>query len=336
MSFTETNPVILVVDDEPINLDLLRASLEPEGYEVITAQNGEEALALISSRQVDLVLLDILMPGIDGVEVCRRLKEDVSTAFVPVVMVTALDAVSDRVRAVEAGADDFLSKPVNRQELLARTRSLLRLKYLRDRLENAYQAMASVTYFSTILLKMADEQEFLTRDVGAELALSFLSSKQIRKKPGALFIGRIGVGTGAEGILVRWKGTFVEEESYSLTSDKLSLIELPGETSFPIPGIVEGQTKAAWLNPDRLSPAAWVSDGSLLVLAIDYPGEVTEFDREALKTFFLAVSFFQSLTRHAKETEEAFLYTIEALARAAEASDELTGEHIRGSTFTRP
>lgn len=125
---------ILVVDDIEANRNLLETRLTKEYFDVITAKDGEEALAICSEAPVDLVLLDIMMPGIDGFEVCRRLKNSAETAHIPVVMVTALDEMADRVRGLESGADDFLTKPVNELQLLTRVRSLLRLKMLTDEL----------------------------------------------------------------------------------------------------------------------------------------------------------------------------------------------------------
>jgi class 3 adenylate cyclase len=125
---------ILVVDDTAVNVKLLGDLLAVKGYAVITAASGKEALEKIDAERPDLVLLDVMMPGMTGYEVCRRLRENPATLMLPVVMVTALDPAQERVKGIEAGADDFLTKPINQPELLARVRSLLRVKMLHDEL----------------------------------------------------------------------------------------------------------------------------------------------------------------------------------------------------------
>ncbi len=122
---------VLAVDDQPPNLRLLEAVLSPRGYRVIMASSGEQALELLPSSGADLVLLDIVMPGIDGYEVCRRIRSAPETAFLPVVMVTASGS-QEKIRAIEAGADDFVSKPFDQSELLARVASLARIKRYHD------------------------------------------------------------------------------------------------------------------------------------------------------------------------------------------------------------
>ena len=125
---------ILVVDDIVANIKLLEARLAAEYFEVVTAMNGPEALEICARGQCDIVLLDVMMPGMDGFEVCRRLKANSRTAHIPVIIVTALDQPSDRVAGLEAGADDFLTKPVNDIALITRVKSLVRLKMLTDEL----------------------------------------------------------------------------------------------------------------------------------------------------------------------------------------------------------
>ncbi|PYN04787.1 MAG: adenylate/guanylate cyclase domain-containing response regulator [Candidatus Rokuibacteriota bacterium] len=125
---------ILVVDDTPVNVKLLADLLTVKGYAVVTAASGAEALAAVEKDQPDLVLLDVMMPGMSGYDVCRKIRANVATAMLPVVMVTALDPVQERVKGIDAGADDFLSKPINQPELLARVKSLLRIKLLHDEL----------------------------------------------------------------------------------------------------------------------------------------------------------------------------------------------------------
>ena len=137
---------ILVVDDVPANVRLLEAKLTAEYFEVITAYDGEGALACVESQAPDLILTDIMMPGMDGFELCKRLKADPNVAHIPVVMVTALNEVSDRIRGLEAGADDFLTKPVNDLILISRVKSLVRLKLMTDelRVRRATTSQASV------------------------------------------------------------------------------------------------------------------------------------------------------------------------------------------------
>lgn len=125
---------VLVVDDIPANVKLLEARLVAEYFDVVTAEDGFKALAICDDEQVDIILLDIMMPGMDGFEVCEKLKSNPKTAHIPVVMVTALDQPSDRVRGLKAGADDFLTKPVNDLQLIARVKSLVRLKAVSDEL----------------------------------------------------------------------------------------------------------------------------------------------------------------------------------------------------------
>ena len=123
---------ILAVDDQPHNLRLLVDLLSAKGYEVVTAASGAEALGKIESARPDLVLLDVIMPEMNGYEVCKKIREMPQTVVLPIVMITALDPAEERVKGLEAGADDFLSKPINQPELLARVRSLLRIKQLYD------------------------------------------------------------------------------------------------------------------------------------------------------------------------------------------------------------
>jgi adenylate cyclase len=133
---------ILVVDDTPQNIKVLDAILTPRGYTVVPASSGAEALQKVQTDAPDLILLDILMPGMSGYEVAQRLRGDPATRFLPIVMVTALGAQEEKVKAIESGADDFLTKPVNQLELLARVKSLLRIKDYHDTIQTQAAQLA--------------------------------------------------------------------------------------------------------------------------------------------------------------------------------------------------
>ena len=137
-------PVLLVVDDLSQNIELLEAHLEPQGYDILKAANGKEALEKLSSNQIDLVLLDVMMPGMNGFEVLEKLRADKKTERIPVIMITVLKEAEERIKAVEAGCDDFISKPFDKHELLVRVKSLLRIKFMNDEVNDAHEFAESV------------------------------------------------------------------------------------------------------------------------------------------------------------------------------------------------
>ena len=152
---------ILVVDDTPANVKLLVDVLQAKGYEADAAVNGEDALASIAAAPPDLVLLDIMMPGLSGYEVCARLRADPATALLPVVLCTSLDPQQERIKGIEAGADDFITKPINRQELFARVKSLLRIKALQD--EVKAQSAQLAQWNQTLEARVAEQVGQLER-----------------------------------------------------------------------------------------------------------------------------------------------------------------------------
>ena len=163
---------ILIVDDTPLNVKLLSAKLVHDYYTVASASNGVEALQKVAEEKPDLILLDVMMPEMDGFETCRRLKANPVTAHIPVVMITALTDVADRVQGLAAGADDFLSKPINNLALMSRIRSLLRMKILMDewklREATAQQFSPAFDLPSVDLLSVNDSRILIIDDDKAE------------------------------------------------------------------------------------------------------------------------------------------------------------------------
>jgi DNA-binding response OmpR family regulator len=137
-------PRVLIADDDPLGAELLEAYLGECDYELRTASDGEQTLQLVASWKPDLVLLDVMMPRISGFEVCKRLRSDPATRDIGILMITALDQPSDRERAVDAGTDDFVSKPINKTELLLRVRALLRSRQNKRELDRALAYIEAV------------------------------------------------------------------------------------------------------------------------------------------------------------------------------------------------
>jgi adenylate cyclase len=157
----KTAAKILVVDDTPKNVKLLADILTARGYNVVTAASGAEALSQVEAERPDLVLLDVVMPEMSGYEVCRKLRSNPATQLLPVVMVTALDPGEERVKGIEAGADDFLTKPINQAELLARVKSLIRIKELYDIVQN--QAAELADWNQSLERRVREQLEQLER-----------------------------------------------------------------------------------------------------------------------------------------------------------------------------
>jgi two-component system sensor histidine kinase/response regulator len=179
--YMKDKPVILVVDDKPQNIELLEAQIVPEGYEIVTASNGADALKKVSDHKVDLVLLDVQMPGMDGYEVCRILKLE-TAKYLPVIMITSLGDRDSRMQGIKFGADDFLSKPLDSAELKLKIRNFLKTKFLYDKVEESYQQLKALD-------KMKDTlTSFIVHDLRNPLAcliysLEFLlMSKDLKKE----------------------------------------------------------------------------------------------------------------------------------------------------------
>jgi len=193
-------PVILIVDDQPQNIELLEAYLAPQGYEIVKAANGEEALGKLSGNQIDLILLDVMMPGMDGFEVTRRVRQDDKNRLLPIILVTALRETEDRVKGIEAGCDDFLSKPVDKMELLARVRSMLKVKAYNDLMSNYQKELESEVTGRTEELKHAFEKikaasletiyrlsmaaEYKDKETGAHIKRMSLYSAAVTRRMG--------------------------------------------------------------------------------------------------------------------------------------------------------
>ncbi|MEK7989458.1 MAG: response regulator [Thiotrichaceae bacterium] len=148
---------LLVVDDQPYDTLLLSTYLREEGYQVLTANSGQDALKLVIEKDPDIVLSDVMMPGMDGFEVCTKIKDRPESVLTPVVLITALDGQNDRIKGIQAGADEFLSKPINREELMARVRSLLRYQLARSELEEAQNQHLKSMFKRYVSPKLVDE-----------------------------------------------------------------------------------------------------------------------------------------------------------------------------------
>jgi putative two-component system response regulator len=189
--------LVLVVDDEAVNRKLAQELLTSRGYQVAVASDGEEAVSKVRTIRPDLILLDVMMPRLDGLQTCRILKQDDETRLIPIVLLTALSSMEDRVAGIEVGADDFLTKPFNKVELLARVRSLIRVKHLNDQLERT----ENILFALAVAVEAKDPyteghlhrlEEYASR-ISSALALP-AHAKQVNEY-GALLhdIGKIGI-----------------------------------------------------------------------------------------------------------------------------------------------
>lgn len=326
--------VILVVDDQPLNIELLEAHLAPQGYEILTAEDGEAALETIAENAVDLVLLDVMMPKIDGFEVCRRIKGDERFRNIPVVMITSLSAKEDRIKGIEAGAEDFISKPIDGGEVTARVRMLLKMKTLDDRLRHAYQEINNLTSFGEAGIRSFDPLNYSFLSKVADIVRQIIrNATDAFDKPNLVIVG-------VPDERRRWLWYQYQYVSTTLTRTPVNVDIAHGLGEMPNPLVLfyneddrerpEFQALARTLASMSIAVAnmaCYLSD-SLCIFAVNYGRDVTSYDASVLNSFVMQSLFMKSLSGQIRETESAFEYTVYALARASEANDEDTGNHV--------
>jgi DNA-binding response OmpR family regulator len=260
---TEAQAKILVVDDEEKNVKLMEAILLPRGYGIIKAYNGEEALQQVAKQVPDLILLDVMMPIMNGFEVCKKLKDDPETRLIPVVIMTALGQVEDRVKGIEAGADDFLTKPVNRDELLARIQTSLRLKQAMqkkvDTLKGAQEYLARFVPQSVIrqleenpdapvLDKTDQDMSALFVDVSGYTKMSegmrqtadFMVEKYFSRYLDAIHAhGGDVTETSGDGLMVVFPGNDPREHAINAVRTALEILQKTDELNIQLKGIFD-------------------------------------------------------------------------------------------------
>ena len=213
-------PIIFVVDDEPDNFDVIEALLSDEDYLLFYAASGEEALQTIDSVQPDVILLDVMMPGLNGIETCQRLKTDIKWQHLPIIMVTALKSKADLARCLDAGADDFISKPINSVELRARVKAMLRIKQQYDKLQNLLQLRQ-------------DMVEMVVHDLrnplqGIVLGVELLNHPKYPKEKHSQMLGIINESVQSLQVLVDdlLKIALIESDKLSLNYTEFDICEL--------------------------------------------------------------------------------------------------------------
>lgn len=329
-------PKILCVDDEPANLKLLEAILLSRGYDVITADNGKEALKIIAELTIDIVLLDIMMPEMNGFEVCRTIKNDERWRNIPVIIITALMSKEDRIKGIEAGADDFISKPFERDEVLARIKMLLKIKDLNHSLASAYDNITNLISFGEEIILSFDPLNFDFLSTIDGIAKHVLKDRpEMADKPETVIIGYISDANGWQ--WYQFETLPLVLHRTLLRTDMFNDLEMMTKNE---PRIYYGNKED--LEKTELKPfveklesmsikvsnmACFLSD-RFCIFALNYGGVISSYHAGVLNSIAMHGLFLESLAAQVKETDIAFDYLVYSLARAAEANDEDTGNHI--------
>ena len=326
---------ILCVDDEPLNLSLLEAMLIPRGYEVVTAVNGLEALQKIRTMRIDICLLDLMMPKMDGFEVCRRIKSDEHHNSIPIIMITALSDMESRVRGIEAGAEDFISKPFEAVEVLARITMLLHVKALNDRLSAAYHTITRLSSFGEQLISDFDPVTFDFLEKIESIVQQIIRKRfDLSGSPEIIVIGMLDQAGDCSWLRFVSTGRTIERNSITMQLDRT--VAFSGSASPVVAFYNEDDQKPVVptlvkeLEKEALPVSTMVhyANDRFCLIALNYGREVTSLDAAVLSSVVMQSLFLRSLAAQVQDTESAFEYTVLALARASEANDEDTGDHI--------
>jgi diguanylate cyclase (GGDEF)-like protein len=302
---------ILCVDDEPSNLGLLEVILSPRGYEVIVAVNGPEALEKIRTERIDICLLDVMMPGMDGFEVCRRIKSDDLYRNIPVVMITSYADLENRIRGIESGAEDFISKPFDSAEVLARIKMLLHVKSLNDRLQSAYHNISRLSAFGEQIIINFDPVTFdflenLDNIVRQVIRRNF----DLIDSPETVIVGMIDQGGLCQWLRYDSLGEEINRCTPSIKFDYTRAFAISGNPVVEYYNEADPVSVAPTLVSELekqipVSNMVSYSSDSFCLIALNYGREVTTHDATVISSVVIQSLFLRSLAMQIRDTENA-------------------------------
>jgi response regulator RpfG family c-di-GMP phosphodiesterase len=336
---TVIKPKILCVDDEAVNLKLFDAFLIPQGYDVLHAHNGRQALEMIAEQRVDLVLLDIMMPEMNGYDVCRKIKADPARAGIPVVMITSLQIKKERIKGIEAGAEDFISKPIDQGEVLARVKMLLQMKDLSDRLGQAYASVTSMAAFGEETIKYFDPLSFsLMPNIDRLVNQIIRQTIEAADRPQTVIVS---VWTDAGWKWYYYEAPFKELSRREFELDVQNSLLLPAKGNSTILYATRPEFSAkgllAFVACLESHPQLTVAidnlfcflSAELCIFAANYGRDVGAHDAAILNTLATQSLLFKLLSDHVRQNEEEVVHTVNALLRAAASHDVDQANHTR-------
>ncbi|MCP4150798.1 MAG: response regulator [bacterium] len=332
---------LLIVEDEIINIGIYRELLETK-YSLLVAETGESAIELMESQQPDMVLLDMMLPDIPGVELCRRFKSNEFLSHIPIIIVTTLKNKADKVSGLEAGADDYLPKPIDGTELLLKVKNHLYTKNMRDRLNDSFQNIVCINDISACLMSTFDPNYFdfktnlhkLLKDYTSQIKdsnqlPSFIMSS-VRSEKNTLDSTLYKLD-GKELKILQANLSIANFENYAINDGGLAgdvIFQNCSESDGDFKNFQQKFHKEVRKQVGNITNYISYHGREVFIIAFNFKTDVNRFMAQTFKSFTLNGNFFKVIQDQLGEVKEAYNYAMNSLARAAEASDELTGAHI--------
>lgn len=325
---------ILCVDDKRPNLELLKTILEPRGYEVVLSDNAVESLAILSETEIDLVLLDVMMPVLNGYEVCKKIRENERLQTLPIIMLTSLTSREQRIKGIEAGANDYIFKPFDKVEVLARISMLLKMRDMDLKIVETYNEFSSYTKAGELMMENFNPLLFNLEGAIEKFIDGCLHRENNHndRKPAIIILSMPDGHLWTHFLYSRSNGKLSRRNITNGTMNRLSKkMQIIPHRIFNHPErepdylVIEETLKESGY---RLHNLAVYNTDRFCVAACNYPGDITNFEISLLTHIVMQGLFLQTMATQIRETEDAFGYTINSLARAAEVNDEDTGMHI--------
>lgn len=328
-------PQILCVDSDVAGLVLLDAILTPRGYDVIRVNTGSEALEFLERQAVDLILLGVILPGTDGFAICTKIRSHEHFRDIPVVMMSALKSREDLIRGIEAGADDYLFKPLDHEAMLARIKMLLKRKNIRDSFHHVYEDMNALMALSQEAIDTFNTSHF-DFQVNIDKIVTLLVGKttDMIDKPRSVIVGVMPDNVNWQWF--HYEYAFHELNRVRLDFSLLTGITLPEKSKSKTFLLTDQQTalEAKLLIKNLQAKNMSVENGigylshDLCILTVNYGQDISDYHINFLQHIVVQSQFLNSLSSQIQEVGKAFDYTVYALARATEATDDDTGNHI--------